>query len=220
MNLTFFNDKEGCGKSTLTLLVAKSLAELLSRGESAINVYIFDTAHNLKNSLIAKMNDEETVEVESSKRLFIQYAENFENFEIQKVELGIKKEDIVFFDLQNFGTNELDFISNSDFVFIVSDSPNELESIDRDMYKIINKLTNDTFFSTKKIFLTQNRVSEKEHIISEFEDINYLKGINVLNEQWTVENIKIYHSTPPKNVQRFALEIWKAIAEQENQIIA
>ena len=134
--------------------------------------------------------------------------------------MGIKKEDIVFFDLQNFGTNELDFISNSDFVFIVSDSPNELESIDRDMYKIINKLTNDTFFSTKKVFLTQNRVSEKEHIISEFEDINYLKGINVLNEQWTVENIKIYHSTPPKNVQRFALEIWKAIAEQENQIIA
>ena len=74
----------------------------------------------------------------------------FENFEIQKTNLGIKEEDIVFFDLQNFGTTELDFISNSDFVFIVSDSPNELESIDRDMYNIINKLTDNTYFSTKK----------------------------------------------------------------------
>ena len=120
MNLTFFNDKEGCGKSTLTLLVAKSLAELLSRGENTTNVYIFDTARNLKNSLMAKNNSEEIVD---NKRLFIQYAENFENFEIQKTNLGIKEEDIVFFDLQNFGTTELDFISNSDFVFIVSDSP-------------------------------------------------------------------------------------------------
>ena len=109
MNLTFFNDKEGCGKSTLTLLVAKSLAELLSRGENTTNVYIFDTARNLKNSLMAKNNSEEIVD---NKRLFIQYAENFENFEIQKTNLGIKGEDIVFFDLQNFGTTELDFISN------------------------------------------------------------------------------------------------------------
>ena len=184
MNLTFFNDKEGCGKSTLTLLVAKSLAELLSRGENTTNVYIFDTARNLKNSLMAKNNSEEIVD---NKRLFIQYAENFENFEIQKTNLGIKEEDIVFFDLQNFGTTELDFISNSDFVFIVSDSPNELESIDRDMYNIINKLTDNTYFSTKKVFLTQNRVSEKEHIISEYEDINYVEGIDVLNEQWTIE---------------------------------
>ncbi len=216
MNLTFFNDKEGCGKSTLTLLVAKSLAELLSRGENTTNVYIFDTARNLKNSLMAKNNSEEIVD---NKRLFIQYAENFENFEIQKTNLGIKKEDIVFFDLQNFGTNELDFISNSDFVFIVSDSPNELESIDRDMYNIINKLTDNTYFSTKKVFLTQNRVSEKEHIISEYEDINYVEGIDVLNEQWTIEKLKIYQSTPPKNVQRFALEIWKAINNQEKQVI-
>jgi hypothetical protein len=216
MNLTFFNDKEGCGKSTLTLLVAKSLAELLSRGENTTNVYIFDTARNLKNSLMAKNNSEEIVD---NKRLFIQYAENFENFEIQKTNLGIKEEDIVFFDLQNFGTTELDFISNSDFVFIVSDSPNELESIDRDMYNIINKLTDNTYFSTKKVFLTQNRVSEKEHIISEYEDINYVEGIDVLNEQWTIEKLKIYQSTPPKNVQRFALEIWKAINNQEKQII-
>ena len=216
MNLTFFNDKEGCGKSTLTLLVAKSLAELLSRGENTTNVYIFDTARNLKNSLMAKNNREEIVD---NKRLFIQYAENFENFEIQKTNLGIKEEDIVFFDLQNFGTTELDFISNSDFVFIVSDSPNELESIDRDMYNIINKLTDNTYFSTKKVFLTQNRVSEKEHIISEYEDINYVEGIDVLNEQWTIEKLKIYQSTPPKNVQRFALEIWKAINNQEKQII-
>lgn len=216
MNLTFFNDKEGCGKSTLTLLVAKSLAELLSRGENTTNVYIFDTARNLKNSLMAKNNSEEIVD---NKRLFIQYAENFENFEIQKTNLGIKEEDIVFFDLQNFGTNELDFISNSDFVFIVSDSPNELESIDRDMYNIINKLTDNIYFSTKKVFLTQNRVSEKEHIISEYEDINYVEGIDVLNEQWTIEKLKIYQSTPPKNVQRFALEIWKAINNQEKQVI-
>lgn len=216
MNLTFFNDKEGCGKSTLTLLVAKSLAELLSRGENTTNVYIFDTARNLKNSLMAKNNREEIVD---NKRLFIQYAENFENFEIQKTNLGIKEEDIVFFDLQNFGTTELDFISNSDFVFIVSDSPNELESIDRDMYNIINKLTDNTYFSTKKVFLTQNRVSEKEHIISEYEDINYVEGIDVLNEQWTIEKLKIYQSTPPKNVQRFALEIWKAINNQEKQVI-
>jgi hypothetical protein len=216
MNLTFFNDKEGCGKSTLTLLVAKSLAELLSRGENTTNVYIFDTARNLKNSLMAKNNSEEIVD---NKRLFIQYAENFENFEIQKTNLGIKEEDIVFFDLQNFGTTELDFISNSDFVFIVSDSPNELESIDRDMYNIINKLTDNTYFSTKKVFLTQNRVSEKEHIISEYEDINYVEGIDVLNEQWTIEKLKIYQSTPPKNVQRFALEIWKAINNQEKQVI-
>ena len=216
MNLTFFNDKEGCGKSTLTLLVAKSLAELLSRGENTTNVYIFDTARNLKNSLMAKNNSEEIVD---NRRLFIQYAENFENFEIQKTNLGIKEEDIVFFDLQNFGTTELDFISNSDFVFIVSDSPNELESIDRDMYNIINKLTDNTYFSTKKVFLTQNRVSEKEHIISEYEDINYVEGIDVLNEQWTIEKLKIYQSTPPKNVQRFALEIWKAINNQEKQII-
>jgi hypothetical protein len=216
MNLTFFNDKEGCGKSTLTLLVAKSLAELLSRGENTTNVYIFDTARNLKNSLMAKNNSEEIVD---NKRLFIQYAEIFENFEIQKTNLGIKEEDIVFFDLQNFGTTELDFISNSDFVFIVSDSPNELESIDRDMYNIINKLTDNTYFSTKKVFLTQNRVSEKEHIISEYEDINYVEGIDVLNEQWTIEKLKIYQSTPPKNVQRFALEIWKAINNQEKQII-
>ena len=216
MNLTFFNDKEGCGKSTLTLLVAKSLAELLSRGENTTNVYIFDTARNLKNSLMAKNNSEEIVD---NKRLFIQYAENFENFEIQKTNLGIKEKDIVFFDLQNFGTTELDFISNSDFVFIVSDSPNELESIDRDMYNIINKLTDNTYFSTKKVFLTQNRVSEKEHIISEYEDINYVEGIDVLNEQWTIEKLKIYQSTPPKNVQRFALEIWKAINNQEKQII-
>ena len=216
MNLTFFNDKEGCGKSTLTLLVAKSLAELLYRGENTTNVYIFDTARNLKNSLMAKNNSEEIVD---NKRLFIQYAENFENFEIQKTNLGIKEEDIVFFDLQNFGTTELDFISNSDFVFIVSDSPNELESIDRDMYNIINKLTDNTYFSTKKVFLTQNRVSEKEHIISEYEDINYVEGIDVLNEQWTIEKLKIYQSTPPKNVQRFALEIWKAINNQEKQVI-
>ena len=216
MNLTFFNDKEGCGKSTLTLLVAKSLAELLSRGENTTNVYIFDTARNLKNSLMAKNNSEEIVD---NKRLFIQYAENFENFEIQKTNLGIKEEDIVFFDLQNFGTTELDFISNSDFVFIVSDSPNELESIDRDMYNIINKLTDNTYFSTKKVFLTQNRVLEKEHIISEYEDINYVEGIDVLNEQWTIEKLKIYQSTPPKNVQRFALEIWKAINNQEKQVI-
>lgn len=216
MNLTFFNDKEGCGKSTLTLLVAKSLAELLSRGENTTNVYIFDTARNLKNSLMAKNNSEEIVD---NKSLFIQYAENFENFEIQKTNLGIKEEDIVFFDLQNFGTTELDFISNSDFVFIVSDSPNELESIDRDMYNIINKLTDNTYFSTKKVFLTQNRVSEKEHIISEYEDINYVEGIDVLNEQWTIEKLKIYQSTPPKNVQRFALEIWKAINNQEKQVI-
>jgi hypothetical protein len=216
MNLTFFNDKEGCGKSTLTLLVAKSLAELLSRGENTTNVYIFDTARNLKNSLMAKNNSEEIVD---NKRLFIQYAENFENFEIQKTNLGIREEDIVFFDLQNFGTTELDFISNSDFVFIVSDSPNELESIDRDMYNIINKLTDNTYFSTKKVFLTQNRVSEKEHIISEYEDINYVEGIDVLNEQWTIEKLKIYQSTPPKNVQRFALEIWKAINNQEKQVI-
>ena len=216
MNLTFFNDKEGCGKSTLTLLVAKSLAELLSRGENTTNVYIFDTARNLKNSLMAKNNSEEIVD---NKRLFIQYAENFENFEIQKTNLGIKGEDIVFFDLQNFGTTELDFISNSDFVFIVSDSPNELESIDRDMYNIINKLTDNTYFSTKKVFLTQNRVSEKEHIISEYEDINYVEGIDVLNEQWTIEKLKIYQSTPPKNVQRFALEIWKALNNQEKQVI-
>lgn len=216
MNLTFFNDKEGCGKSTLTLLVAKSLAELLSRGENTTNVYIFDTARNLKNSLMAKNNSEEIVD---NKRLFIQYAENFENFEIQKTNLGIKEEDIVFFDLQNFGTTELDFISNSDFVFIVSDSPNELESIDRDMYNIINKLTDNTYFSTKKVFLTQNRVSEKEHIIYEYEDINYVEGIDVLNEQWTIEKLKIYQSIPPKNVQRFALEIWKAINNQEKQVI-
>ena len=216
MNLTFFNDKEGCGKSTLTLLVAKSLAELLSRGENTTNVYIFDTARNLKNSLMAKNNSEEIVD---NKRLFIQYAENFDNFEIQNTNLGIKEEDIVFFDLQNFGTTELDFISNSDFVFIVSDSPNELESIDRDMYNIINKLTDNTYFSTKKVFLTQNRVSEKEHIISEYEDINYVEGIDVLNEQWTIEKLKIYQSTPPKNVQRFALEIWKAINNQEKQVI-
>ena len=165
---------------------------------------------------MAKNNSEEIVD---NKRLFIQYAENFENFEIQKTNLGIKEEDIVFFDLQNFGTTELDFISNSDFVFIVSDSPNELESIDRDMYNIINKLTDNTYFSTKKVFLTQNRVSEKEHIISEYEDINYVEGIDVLNEQWTIEKLKIYQSTPPKNVQRFALEIWKAINNQEKQII-
>ena len=165
---------------------------------------------------MAKNNREEIVD---NKRLFIQYAENFENFEIQKTNLGIKEEDIVFFDLQNFGTTELDFISNSDFVFIVSDSPNELESIDRDMYNIINKLTDNTYFSTKKVFLTQNRVSEKEHIISEYEDINYVEGIDVLNEQWTIEKLKIYQSTPPKNVQRFALEIWKAINNQEKQVI-
>ena len=87
------------------------------------------------------------------------------------------------------------------------------------MYNIINKLTDNTYFSTKKVFLTQNRVSEKEHIISEYEDINYVEGIDVLNEQWTIEKLKIYQSTPPKNVQRFALEIWKAINNQEKQVI-
>lgn len=221
MKLTFFNDKEKCGKSTLTLLTAKALAEMLSRTDNQVNVYIFDTAHSTKNSLVAKKNEEKaTIELIENKRLYVEYANNLEDFEIQKNELNIQEEDIVFFDLQEFGEKQLDFISNSNFIFIVSDNPNELESFDREIYAIFNKLTNNKELSSiERIFLTQNRVLENERIIDEYEDINYVQGIGVLIEQYRIENLKIYQGSVPKNVQQFAIEIWKEVNNQEKQKI-
>lgn len=222
MILTFFNYKEGCGKSTLTLLVAKALSELFFRTNDQAKVYIFDTACSVKNSLFAKKSNETKEEFinDNKQLLFIEYASNLENFETQKKELNIKEDDIIFFDLQEFGENQLDFIANSDYVFIVSDNPNELESFDREMYAIINKLTDSVLGSNiKKIFLTQNRVSKKEHIIPEFEDINYIEGLGILPESYQIENIKIYQTSLAKPIQQFAIEIWKAVNNQEKQII-
>ena len=139
---------------------------------------------------------------------------------MQEKELNIKEEDIVFFDLQEFGEKQLDFISNTNFVFIVSDNPNELESFDREMYAILSKLTKNAHLSSiKKIFLTQNRVSEKEHIISEFEEVNYLQGMGILIDQYHIENLKIYQGSIPKAAQQFAIEVWKEMNNQEKQLI-
>ena len=221
MKLTFFNDKEKCGKSILTLLTAKALAEMLSRTDNQINVYIFDTAHSVKNSLVAKKNEEqEAIELIEDKKLYVEYASSLEDFELKEKELNIKEEDIVFFDLQEFGEKQLDFISNTNFVFIVSDNPNELESFDREMYAILSKLTKNAHLSSiKKIFLTQNRVSEKEHIISEFEEVNYLQGMGILIDQYHIENLKIYQGSIPKAAQQFAIEVWKEMNNQEKQLI-
>lgn len=222
MKIIFFNDKEECGKSTLTLLVAKALSEFFLRTNNQSKVYIFDAAHSVKNSLFAKKSNETKEEFinDNKQLLFIEYASSLENFETQKEELNITESDIVFFDLQEFGENQLDFIVNSDYIFIVSDNPNELEKFDREIYTIINKLIDSALNSKiKKVFLTQNRVNENEHIISEFEDVNYITGLGVLPEAYRIENIKIYQNSLPKNIQQFAIEIWKSVNNQEKQII-
>ena len=88
------------------------------------------------------------------------------------------------------------------------------------MYAILSKLTKNAHLSSiKKIFLTQNRVSEKEHIISEFEEVNYLQGMGILIDQYHIENLKIYQGSIPKAAQQFAIEVWKEMNNQEKQLI-
>lgn len=223
MIITFFNDKQGCGKSTLTLYTAKTLAMMFKESsENTRRVFIFDTATSVKNSLALKQSQEENQE-EENQNLWVKYINDYQEFEIQKVDFEILPTDIVFFDLQDFTEKQFDFIAHSDYVIIVSDNPNELESIDRDMYRLIQKMKNNPYqnsISIKNIFLTQNRVSPQEQIVTDFEDFNYITGLGKLNENWQIEQISVGgNANTPAFIQKFVLEVWKKINQYEEQLL-
>ena len=221
MIITFFNDKQGCGKSTLTLHMAKCLATMFR--ESSRNtrrVFIFDTATSVKNSLALKQSQEQESE---NQNLWIKHINDYKEFEIQQVDLSIQPTDLVLFDLQDFGEKQFDFIINSETIIIVSDSPNELESVDRDMYRLIQKIKNNPYqnsISIKSIFLTQNRVSSSERIVIDYEDIDYVTGLEKLDENWQIEQLPISgNSNTPISIQKFVLEVWKKINNYEEQLL-
>lgn len=222
MTILFFSDKPRCGKSTLTILTAKALLNLFERGDGDRKIYIFDSAMNIENSLAFKKKQEEN-QIKPDENLIVEYVDNFEDYKIKKIELGIKDNDIVFFDLQDFGEKQYDFICNTDYIFVVSDNPNELERIDKDMYFLFEKLKNNpnqSISQIKKVFLTQNRVSKSRSEEAVFENINYMEGLDELNEIWKIEKIQINKkASPPMNIQKFALEIWKKINEFQEQVI-
>lgn len=225
MIITFFNDKPECGKSTLTLHTARTLLNLFHRkNENKRRVFIFDTANKVKNSLVYKKNQERTqMKQENQTELIIEYLNDYQDFEFQKIEFNIKENDVVFFDLQNFGEKQFDFLIKSNYVIVVSDSPNELERVDREMYYLMEKLKNYSQSSIsfiKKIFLTQNRVSFSEQILEDFEQVNYITGLEELEENWKIENISDFTAfNPPMFIQKFVLDVWKKINDYQEQVI-
>ncbi len=225
MIITFFNDKRGCGKSTLTLHMAKTLATMFRESsQNTRRVFIFDTVTSVRNSLALKQSQEqEENEEPENQNLWVKYINNYQEFEIKQVELAIQPTDIIFFDLQDFGEKQFDFIINSDYIIIISDSPNELESVDRDMYHLVQKMKNNSYqnsISIKKIFLTQNRVNFSERIVADFEDIDYIIGLENLNENSQIEQISIRgNGNTPASIQKFVLEVWKKINNYEEQLL-
>ena len=148
--------------------------------------------------------------------------DDFSEYEVKKIDYSIQEEDLVFFDLQNFGQRQLDFILNSHFIFVISDSPNELERVDVELYDLLKKIKDNPYSISqiKKIFLTQNRVKENEKILIDFEDINYISGLSEIRENDRIEKISIYkNNNIPPFIQKFSIDVWKKVNDYKEQII-
>jgi len=221
MIVTFFNNKPQCGKSTFTIYTAKTLVNIFAK-ENSRRVFIFDTVHNLNNSLSNIKEQEDLKTVGAEQRLFIEHMDDFSEYEVKKIDYSIQEEDLVFFDLQNFGQRQLDFILNSHFIFVISDSPNELERVDVELYDLLKKIKDNPYSISqiKKIFLTQNRVKENEKILIDFEDINYISGLSEIRENDRIEKISIYkNNNIPPFIQKFSIDVWKKVNDYKEQII-
>lgn len=218
MTITFFNEKPKCGKSTLTCYTAMGLAEKFSKNNSH-RVFIFDTARNLNNSIAYKKKQEE--QQTENPNLIIEHIENYSNFETKKIELGIQENDVVFFDLQGIGEEQLDFLINSNFIFIVSDASNEFEEIDRDIYFLVEKIKNELGVGgISKIFLIQNKIKKNQEIIYEFEEINCTRGLGEVDEDLRIENLSFSKKINfPLPIQKFYIDVWKNINDYKEQII-
>jgi hypothetical protein len=221
MTITFFNDKPQCGKSTLTIHTAKMLANFFKK-EGDRKVYVFDTSREITNSLYHKKEQEELSSIIEKTNLYIDFIDDFSEFEVKKIDYDIQKDDVVFFDLQGLQNRQLDFLFNSNFIFIVSNSPNELEGVDREIYDLIMKVKDNplSVSQVRKIFLTQNGVREAERIVKEFEDIDYIDGLPKVSGENLIENMFIYKNTNvPPFIQKFSIDVWKKVKEYKEQII-
>lgn len=220
MIITFFNNKAECGKSTLTIHVAKALASRFLREGNSRRVYIFDTVHSIKNSL-SYIKEEQGMNISADSRLFIEYMENVEDFENKKRDLDIQKEDVIFFDLQKFQQRQVGFLLQSNFIIMVSDNPDELTEFDKETYNLLNKLKEKSSYYTKikKIFLTQNRVGKNEKIVEDFEPFDYISGLSEIAENNRIENIRLNNNNMPHNIQKFSIDVWKKVNEYKEQII-
>ena len=220
MIITFFNNKEECGKSTLTIHVARALAARFFREGNTRKVYIFDTVHNIKNSIFY-MKEEQEMSILADSRLVIDCLESIDDFENKKRDLDIQKEDVVFFDLQKFQERQVGFLLYSDFIIMVSDNPDELTKFDKETFNLLNKLKEKSSYYTniKKIFLTQNKVSKSEEIIEEFETFDYISGLPEMTENNKIENIRLSNNNVPQNIQKFSIDVWKKVNEYKEQMI-
>lgn len=185
--IALYNEKRGVGKTTLSLLLAIALKKKFNIETCLVEVQSQDL-FNKRNNEVEKLKKLPIMQ-EKLKNIVPLYNVNaWQEFEEMTTTLQQDKE-LVLFDLQGTGDEQITFLLNCDFIFIVSDNlPNTKQfELDRELYLTFQSIKYSEVF-LKEIYLIFNKIKD------EF-DINNIKELNIISpylgyrEMYKEENI-------------------------------
>lgn len=213
IRVCFFNEKSGVGKTTLSMLVAKTISTRFNK-----NVCIVDTVQGYRN--LTSRRNEDLERFQFSKENITPEIVNVINYEeFEKKFRNNEEYDIIFFDVQGISEGVIDFLLNSNYIFIVSDCESEEDfKIDRNLYKQMQSVKYEKGLSLKEVFIIFNKILPDSHAL---ENINLshlnivepaLKATPILKRISTVSDFQM------PEVNALSSEILKLITINEKQI--
>jgi len=213
IRVCFFNEKSGVGKTTLSMLVAKTISTRFNK-----NVCIVDTVQGYRN--LTSRRNEDLERFQFSKDNITPEIVNVINYEeFEKKFRNNDEYDIIFFDVQGISEGVIDFLLNSNYIFIISDCESEEDfKIDRNLYKQMQSVKYEKGLSLKEVFIIFNKIIPDSHTL---DNIN-LSHLNIvepaLKSTPILKRISTVSDFQMPEVNALSSEILKLITINEKQI--
>lgn len=212
--ICFYSEKARVGKSTLTLIMA-----MIMKDKYNLKVTIVDTTGDLlkqreEELTFLRNNPQWRDRIENSVPMIKQEA--WEDYQEQEKELDV---DLVLFDVSDIGSTQIDFLLNSNYIFLISDvSPSDSKNfqIGVEEYRIFQDIRY-SIIPFEKAFMVFNKTSDKG-IEDVQKDIDIVQPCIKEREFLKREHIStMAYNGGYDSIQSFANEIYKIVFEHQQQ---
>lgn len=206
IKICFYNQKEKVGKSTLSLAIATYLSDAYPQ-----KICIVDTVQTSDSISMMRKEELERFCVEDTSNPYILKVNSYPEYK----NANLDEYDITIFDLDSCNPElSTDFILNSNYIFLVSDTESEEDfKIDKAFYKLLHKLTYEKDFDVKKVFLLFNKVGDTFNLVEYSKNIENIVEYPIEKEN-ILQDISTFSPVNHISVNNVAQEIFNIIQEE------
>ncbi len=212
--IAFYNEKEGVGKTTLSLLIP-----IILKNKFHIEAVVVETGANKisekRNKEIAKLKNIPMWQDKMKQNIEICNVSTWEEYE--KIEpTFLEEKELILFDLQEINEDQIQFLLHSEFVFIISDTnPSEKEyQLNEELYLTFQNIRYSSV-PLKKVYMIFNMVDEKFELTNQ--EIDVVFPIIGKKEAYKEQNISTLAFPVRGDMNTLAEELYKVVMLETQQ---